>query len=394
MRMSLRSATTCEFFFYAYGRTMARRYAKKRFARKPVRKFGRRKRGRQYVAKRRIGGAGRRRLYDNRFPVNNAMYSGKPAYVTGTPAPTSAPKRGRVPSGDVVRLGENTSMSACYLGKRTRGMRSMLSATGTGGVKKLYANAVGMHDSTTGVQTNFTVGTLSRVDLNAIKTNLDADLPTEFKYGTNDMKIFFGEVTSRLHLKNQTNHVACVVLYDIIPKRTSDNTTIDTPVEAWTTGLLQQGLASYSTYPGNSPYESKEFQKRFSVVKSTRLYMEPGEQHEHVFVRRLNRVVSSTLFDSSSANAGETIFGLTGYTMVVVYGSIGHFDTDVPTTVSYMPVRLDWIHHLTTQYQFVGVQAKKTAIGVNNIGNAPPAFPILWNHLAASDDVPAGLINA
>lgn len=374
------------------------RYAKKRIGRKRfVRKFGRKRRTR-YVGKRRIGGAGRRRLYDNRFPVNNAMYSGKPAYVdsfaTGTPAPTSAPKRGRVPGGSVVRLGENTSMSACYLGKRKRGMRSMLSATGTGGVKKLYANAVGMHDSTTGVQTNFTVGTLSRADLNGIKTNLDADLPTEFKYGTNDMKIFFGEVTSRLHLKNQTNHVACVVLYDLIPKRTSDNQVIDTPVEAWTVGLTQQGMSSYSTYPGNSPYESKEFTKRFIVAKSTRLYMEPGEQHEHVFVRRINRVFSSVLWDQTASQAGESVYGLTGYTMVVVYGSIGHFDTDVPATVSYMPVRLDWIHHLTTQYQFVGVQAKKTALGVNNIGIIPPAFPILWNHLAASDDVQAGLISA
>jgi len=371
---------------------MARRYAKKRFQKKSVRKFGRR-RGR-YVAKRRTGNAVRRRLYDNRFPVKDAMYSGKPAYTdssfTGTPAP-SAPKRGRVPGGDVVRLGENTSMSACYLGGRKRSMRSMLSSTGNGGIKKLYANAVGQFNTTTGVQNNFVVGAMSRTDLNGIKTSLEADLPTEFKPGSNDMKIYFGEIVSRLHLKNQTNHVACVVVYNIIPRRTSDGVANDIPSEAWISGVTMQGLASYATYPGNSPYESKEFTKRFKVVKSTRLYMEPGEQHEHVFVRRVNRVYSSTLWDSASLNVGETIAGLTGYTMVVAYGSIGHASTDLENTVSYMPVRIDWIHHVTSQFQFTGVQLKKTVLGINNVTQVAPAA---WSFLAESGDIDAPLAAA
>ena len=78
---------------------MARKYAKKRFAKKSVRKFGRR-RGR-YVAKRRTGGAQRRRLYDNRFPVKNALYQGKPAYTDSFAGGTSAPAlRGGALSGE------------------------------------------------------------------------------------------------------------------------------------------------------------------------------------------------------------------------------------------------------------------------------------------------------
>lgn len=373
---------------------MARRYAKKRFTKKSgVRKFGRRRHG-KYVAKRSFGGAKRRRLYDNRFPVNNAMYSGKPAYTGGTPGPTSAPKRGRVPSGDVVRLGENTSMSACYLGGRKRGMRSMLSSTGNGGVKKLYGNTVGQFNGSTGTQGQLTVGTLSRTDLLGIKTNLEADLPTEMKPLNNGLKIYFGECVSRLHMKNQTNHVACVVLYDIVPKKTSDGTSQDTPNESWVAGVSQQGMADYVNYPGNSPYESKEFTSRFKVVKSTRLYLEPGEQHEHVFVRRINKVFNSIYFDSMNANAGESVKYLSGFTMAVIYGSIGHSSTDVSTTVSYMPVRIDWIHHVTAQYQYVGTTLKRTAIGVNNISTASLVAPLVWNHLAASDDVESSLIHA
>lgn len=373
---------------------MARRYAKKRFTKKSgVRKFGRRRHG-KYVAKRSFGGAKRRRLYDNRFPVNNAMYSGKPAYTGGTPGPTSAPKRGRVPSGAVVRLGENTSMSACYLGGRKRGMRSVLSSSGNGGVKKLYGNTVGQFNGSTGTQGQLTVGTLNRLDLQAIKTNLDADLPTEMKAGTNDMRIYFGECVSRLHMKNQTNHVACVVLYDIVPKRTSDTSSLDTPNEAWVAGVTQQGMADYVNYPGNSPFESKEFTKRFKVVKTTRLYLEPGEQHEHVFVRRIHQVYNSCYFDSMSTGPGDTVAGLSAFTMAVIYGSIGHSSTDVSTTVSYMPVRIDWIHHVTAQYQYVGTALKKTAIGVNNISTVAPVAPLVWNHLAASDDVESSLIHA
>jgi len=369
-----------------------------KYARRYKRITKRKRGGRKTVRVARRGVAsGRRRLgagYDTRFPLPNTMFSGKPVFgdrVGTTQAPTSAPKRGRVPGGDVVRLGENTSMSASYLGKRQRGMRSMLSATGTGGVKKLYGNTVGMFDSQTGTQSTLTVGSLSRTDLNAIKTSLDADLPVEMKTGTNDMKVYFGDAVSRLHMKNQTNHVACVVLYDVIPLRSSDTSSLDTPSECWTQGVTQQGLASYATYPGNSPYESKEFTKRFKVVKSTRLYLEPGEQHEHVFVRRINKVFSSTWWDSTVSTAGETVGFLTGYTMAVIYGSIGHADTDAPASVSYMPVRVDWIHHVTVQYQYVGVQTKKTAFGANNITTLAPSA---WNHLIASDDIQGGLATA
>lgn len=260
----------------------------------------------------------------------------------------------------------------------------MLSNSGNGGIKKLYANSVGMLDTLTGRQSYLEVGTLTRTDLLAVKTSLEGDLPAEFKPASNDLKIYFGEQVSRLHMKNQTNHVACVVLYDIVPKRLTDNSTLDKPYKAWSTGCVQQGLSDYVTYPGNSPFESKEFQKRFEVVKTTRLYMEPGEQHEHVFVRRINRVFSSILFDSRSANAGESVYGLTGWTMVVAYGSIGHASTDAANTVSYMPVRLDHIHHVTSQFQFVGTALKKTVLATNAISTAAPAA---WSHLAASDDV-------
>ena len=262
----------------------------------------------------------------------------------------------------------------------------MLSSSGNGGIKKLYGNTVGQFNSSTGQQSQFQVHTLQRQDLVGIKANLEADLPAEFKPGNNDLKVLFGEVVSRLHMKNQTNHVACVVMYDIIPIRQSDTTSLDSPFECWVVGCNMQGFNDYHVYPGNSPYESKEFTKRFKVVKSTRLYMEPGEQHEHVFVRRLHSVHSSTKWDSMSANAGETVLGLTGYTMVVAYGSIGHASTDLATSVSYMPVRLDWIHHVTTQIQYVGTTLKRTAIGTNNISAAAPTA---WSFLAESADIDA-----
>lgn len=372
---------------------MARKYARKFKKSRGYKKFGKRRTNRTFGRRRNVGGSSRRRLYDNRLPLQGTMYSGKPVYATVNAAGTvaAAPKRDTRPAGDVVRLGDNTSMSATYLGRRKKGMRSMLSNSGNGGIKKLYNNSVGQYNGTTGVQDQITVGTLSRTDLNTIKTSLEGDLPAEFKPSTNDLKVFFGEQVSRLHMKNQTNHVACVVIYDIIPKRLLDTSTLDSPKEAWDAGCNQQGMTAYSTYPGNSPFESKEFTKRFQVVKSTRMYLEPGEQHEHVFVRRINRVYSSCLWDSKQASAGENIFGLTGYTMVVAYGSIGHSNTDVPGSVSYMPVRIDYIHHTTNQFQYVGTTLKKTVLGTNNISTTAPTT---WNHIADAGDVEAGLINA
>nr|QXN75618.1 MAG: capsid protein [Virus sp.] len=360
--------------------------------------FGR-KRRHVVRAARRV--APRRRL----VPMPGRDYGS--TYRTGTKppfqftlAPTSAPKvgnlrgaplRGRVPNGDVTRLGENTTMSSCYLGASKGNMRRLFSATGNGALKKLYNNTVGQFNGATGTQSQIGWNVLGRADLVGIKTNLEADLPTEMKPGANDMKIWFGRVVQRLHMKNQTNHVACVVLYDIIPSFSSVSTAVDTPAEAWVKGVTDQGFASYATYPGNSPYESKEFKKYFKVVKTTRLYLEPGEQHEHVFTRSINKVFSSSLFDNTNANAGEAVYGMSGYIMASAYGSIGHSATDAAASVSYMPVRIDWIHHTTVQCQYSGVALKKTAVGTNNITTVAPAN---WDFIAAVDDVEGDLINA
>lgn len=364
-------------------------------ARKYFKKYGKRN-GRKYrrVAKRK---SNRRRLVPMPSQYNYAMGPGTQQFG-GTRAPglykpvtaISAPKRGRVPTGDIQRLGENTSMSACYVGKRTRGMRSMFSATGVGGMKKQYANAVGTLNGTTGTQSVNNWSSLTRTELITMKTSLEGDLPAEFKPGTNDMKMFIGSITQRLHLKNQTNHVACVVLYDIITRRSSNNTNNDTPGEAWALGTTDQGLSSYITYPGNSPFESVDFNKYFKVVKSVRLYLEPGEQHEHVFVRRINRTYNSTLFDRAAGTAGECIAGLTGWIMAAYYGSIGHSSTDAASTVSYMPVRIDHIHHQIYNFQCAGVLQKRTVLGgANNITTTAPAN---WDYMADAGDIEGDLI--
>jgi len=354
---------------------MARRYAyKKKFVKR--RKYVQRRPNRANYNKRRLGTPNHGDMFDQARRKYGADYSKTSGWKIPMALPTSAPRQQRAGTGEVRRLGENSSMSACYLGKSSRGMRYMQSKAG--GIKRTYQNNVGQMNTGTGVQASLSYASLTRTELAAVKTSLDADLPAEFKAGTNNMKIIFRDVRQKVHIKNQTNHVAYVTLYDIIPKSTCLNNVVDTPEETWAKGCLDQGMSAYPLLPGRSPYESKEFTKFFSVVKTTKLFLEPGEQHEHNYVRKLNRVFDSTIWDNAISNIGETIKGLTGFLMVVAYGSIGHSSTDVGSTVTYMPVRLDIVSHLEYSYQFFEVGKKTTVLTSNNLLGVAPALDCIY----------------
>jgi len=376
---------------------MARRYARK--FKRSYKKFGKRK-SRYGGGRRRVNRASGRRLNSlsgdmfDKAARQSGGYNSAKGYTAQRlfppmSLPASAPVRGRGGLSEVRRLGENSSLSACYLGKSSRGMRYLQSKAG--GIKRTYQNNVGQLNTGTGTQSVISYISLPRLELIACKTALNADLPAEFKTGNNNMKIIFREVRQKMHIKNQTNHVATVTLYNIIPKAAVLTALIDSPEEAWVKGCTDQGMSGYSQLPGRGPYESKEFTKHFSVVKTTKLFLEPGEQHEHNFVRKINRVFDSTLWDDANLNIGETIKGLTAFTMLVAYGSLGHSSTDVGTTVSYMPVRLDIVNHLEYAYQFYELGKKTTVLTSNNLLGVAPAD---WDFIADAGDIEGNLVPA
>lgn len=227
---------------------------------------------------------------------------------------------------------------------------------------------------------------MTAADLAVTKTALDATA------GDNNLKIFFGYLKHRVCFKNQSNHVCALSIYDMVPRRTPQNLSYNDPKECWDKGIsdLGGGVAQ-STIPGSTPFASPEFRRLFSVLKVTKIYLEPGETHEHTYYRKINGVRNSTMWDNNT-NFGM-VPGVSSIIMYTAYGSIGHEATSGdtnPTMVTYMPCRIDVVE--SREYNAAVVpfsQASYTT--VTNLSTLAPAN---WDFMAESGDVDGDLINS
>lgn len=234
--------------------------------------------------------------------------------------------------GNGKKTGENSSMSYARAG------RSWMSRYAKFLYKRVQCRQVDAAHSTGRWESNF--GQQTCRDVPSLNSTHLGRLKTAAAGGTvdNNIRLFIGHVKRKLFMRNQSNSVAKVTLYDVVFNRQPTNLLFDSPTECWTKGYNDQGLTDQQLEVGNTPFNSPEFRNFFKVVKVTVINMEPGQQHEHTFIHRINRVVDSTSFDHSSM-----VFyrGLTSFTMPVFHGSLCH-ESASPNTVSYLPVVMDW----------------------------------------------------
>lgn len=218
--------------------------------------------------------------------------------------------------------------------------------SGSGGLKReVFKRLVGRRTDftnnssnivcTQGVQKVAYLYSLQQSELAALKTTLNGGVSTALP-----MKIFFGYQKLKLQLRNQSNVMARVCIYDLVPKRQAITSTADNPVEAWQKGLVDFGLTNGETVVGQTPLRSPEFRRFFHVVRASGFWMEAGEQHEHTFYRKINKLFDSTAWDVSSP-----VFypGLSAFFLIVVYGALAHDNTSA-TSVTTAPVTLDYAY--------------------------------------------------
>lgn len=277
-----------------------------------------------------------------------------------TGAPTRTRTQTKKRASGVTKNGENSSISSHRFGYN-------MSAR----LKALYRNILGRntnrvvtgfrHKTEQGQQNQFVDSVLTQSDLAAIKTAIVGS-------GTdaaNDYKFFLGYMKYKTIMKNQSNHVQRVSIYDLVIKHNPPSSTIDTPLEVWQKGLTDFGMgATERLVPGNTPFVSPEFRRFFDVVKVTNVYLEPGQQHEHTVYRKINRLVKSTEFDVSN---GISFKGLTYFSMINCLGSIGHDNTNT-SLVSYMPCLLDIVTHKEFNYGYLA-GSKPSFASTNNLSS-------------------------
>ena len=232
-----------------------------------------------------------------------------------------------------AKSGDNSSHSKCVTGRRWSKLNGALFKKVMGLQTKCF-NASYYWSSQVGGQGAYQISGLDRTMLQAVKTTLVGST-------SNNCKIFLGYYKLRVHLKNQSNVVGKLTIYDIVTKFNPFVSSCDTPTESWNKGLgdMSTGAVTAScNMIGATPYVSPEFKKFFSIRKVTIVDMEPGQQHEHVRFHRVNRVINSTDFDDSPQ---VSIRGMTVFTLFVFHGSLMHEALDA-SKVTYSPMKLDY----------------------------------------------------
>lgn len=243
------------------------------------------------------------------------------------------------------KTGENSSMSYCKTGRpwMSRYMMQLYKKVQSRQVDSKVS--VGNATSSTGLQQIFFQSSLLPADLTRMKTLAAGGTAT-----ANTVRFFIGHVKRKMCIRNQTNTVAKVSIYDMVYKRNPMDNAFDSPVELWSKGYTDMGRTNQHLQVHTTPFKSPEFNRYISVKKVTVMHLEAGQQHEHTFIHRVNRVIDSTEFDNASNISA--IGGLTSTTMIVFHGSLGH-DKAAPATVTYIPITLDWTLHSEASFGII-----------------------------------------
>lgn len=302
------------------------------------------------------------RPYEKRPIPFNRRRPGRPAGGRGYTGAASAPRRlpkNRMRSRTRTRTmqkrkrrvkhfvgaGLNGSGSMCHIGTRswkTKGVGSL--AKKVLGRQVISESNARNATSAIGKQGITLYAMLTTAELTAISTAANAGVVTG-----NPVKPFVFECKSKLHVRNQHNSLVTMIVYDLMAKRQSPSTAFDNPEECWERGLTDAGVAAgHSLNVGQTPSFSAEFRRYWRIKQTTKVLLEPGQQHEHTVYHKINRVLDSTAW----AITPTSVVGLTTYTMIVFYGSLAH-ETATPTTVSFTAATLDIAQFVEKKFGYI-----------------------------------------
>lgn len=139
---------------------------------------------------------------------------------------------------------------------------------------------------------------------------------------------------------NQSSTAVEIVLYDYVV-RLDEETTIS-PEGDWT--YLDEyvyGTTIVNTNPGQTPYSSTAFCRKYRITKSYKFFLSSGSVHVHTIFQNMNKkYTGQSLFDQPGGLKGRT-----GGTMIVVLGGMGN-DATNKTQISYNACAVDVIQTL------------------------------------------------
>lgn len=288
--------------------------------------------------------------------------------------------------GKPVMRSENSSISSTRFGRRARvsaliykkfvGRRIDRSST-----SRSIASAQGSQ-----VSTSFEWGSYG--DLYNIRQALSGSPGA----GVPPVKFFVGYLKMKFLIKNQSNIMSRLVLYDCAIRSQPYSSSTDGPKDCWMKGMSDFGLTNDPDVPYTTPLRSPEFRKFWRVVRATTINMEPGQQHEHTIYRKFNWLGQSDRIDLGAGQAlMMTPFG-TALLAVQCGGLVSGLRAGGTQGVTVGVSQFDYL----TQYEITSALLPGTvpsyvssAVYVNDVV-APRFMGEAGDNVMAVDDVPNG----
>lgn len=179
------------------------------------------------------------------------------------------------------------------------------------------------------------------------------------------LKFFVEKVVGSMHIKNQSNGIVYLTLYNVMCKATGTSASYDDPVEAYKQGLVDLGSTGADTVVGNSPYTSPAFLKHWRIVKKIRIALMPGDVHVHRYKFTPNRMLDAQFFQY---NSFQSISYLTHHVMCVMHGEPSN-TAGADNTVTTANGKIDVV--VTEQTTFSYVSGQLHQVNVSNNLAAP-----------------------
>lgn len=170
-----------------------------------------------------------------------------------------------------------------------------------------------------------------------------AGIPTTL--GSKTIRYWMDYYRVDTRMKNQTNRDLTIRIYTMTPRRVGTFVGGTRPHDDWEQGLLSVNTTTqadlWSEQPGASPFRSPQFCRNWKVLKSDRVFLREGQEHQHhIFLS------PKYPFSAQMIASGDGIWPkLTIVTMVVINGSIVVDDGDAAKNVTTSSGQL---HMVTT----------------------------------------------
>lgn len=209
--------------------------------------------------------------------------------------------------------------------------------------KNLFPNSLTSLWNQQGIKTmgeSYNSQTFIQVMFQTASKLLVPTLITTYPYMNDDQssfKMFIDKSEHNYIITNQAPTDVEIEIYDLVCKNTSS--TYQAPDFLWTRGIQRSDLDPNATptinFPRSKPFESKEFNIQWNVVKKHTVNISPGRSHDHTFSMKVNRLVDTSYF-----YANGMVKGITSVSMIVCRGALGDSDnSNTVGTIGFTPAK-------------------------------------------------------